>query len=296
MNGAALTRAAWVASGTIVPVTVRGGTHGIWTRASGNGGATLFFLHGFPTSSWDWAKTEALLDARPYRRVFFDFLGFGASGKPARHRYDLLEQADIAEAIAARAGIERALLIAHDYGVSVAQELLARDAERRLGFELRGAVLLNGGLYPDLHRPVRLQRILRSPLGPLVSRFANEPRTMKALSAVFAREPDPDELAQHWASIAQNGGARLGHRLIRYIDDRLAHQRRWIDALETTRVPLTFVWGMRDPVSGAHVMERLHARFEGRAALVELRDAGHYPQLEDPGRVASAIESALAND
>ena len=55
-----------------------------------------------------------------------DFLGFGASEKPADHRYSLLEQADLVEA---RVGAHRraeTILVAHDYGVSVAQELLAR--------------------------------------------------------------------------------------------------------------------------------------------------------------------------
>jgi pimeloyl-ACP methyl ester carboxylesterase len=282
----------WVATGETVDVPLLRGERRIFVRSTGDGEQTILFLHGFPTSSWDWHKIEPLLTDR-YRLVFFDFLGFGASEKPPNHRYDLLEQADLAEAVARHFQVRAARIVAHDYGTSVAQELLARHREGLLAFAPIDVTLLNGGIYPDLHRPVLVQKLLRSPFGPLASYAVSERTMSAALRAVFAPElaPTAAELAQHWQSISHNRGHRIGHRLIAYIDDRLAHQARWVTALETTDLPLRFVWGMRDPVSGAHVMARLHERFDGRAALVELEDVGHYPQLEAPRRVAAAIGS-----
>ena len=66
-----------------------GGEHlpeGAFTRAGGDLDApAVTWLHGFPMSSWDWAKLHAALG--PGRRdVSLDFLGFGASEKPRRHR------------------------------------------------------------------------------------------------------------------------------------------------------------------------------------------------------------------
>ena len=55
------------------------------------------------------------------------------------------------------------MLVSHDYGVSVAQELLARRAEGRLALDLSALHLLNGGLYPDLHRPQPVQTALLDP-------------------------------------------------------------------------------------------------------------------------------------
>ena len=51
-----------------------------------------------------------------------------------------------------REGASSTALVAHDYAVSVTQELLARRAEGALGVELQAVHLLNGGLYPDLYR------------------------------------------------------------------------------------------------------------------------------------------------
>ncbi|HXP29239.1 MAG TPA: hypothetical protein VN804_05755, partial [Solirubrobacteraceae bacterium] len=65
-------------------------------------------------------------------------------------------------------------------------------------------------------------------------------------------------------------------------------EQRWVSALEQTDVPLSFVWGMLDPVSGAHMAERIVERLP-EAPLLALSDVAHWPQLEAPERVASAL-------
>lgn len=52
-------------------------------------------------------------------------------------------------------------VLAHDYGDSVAQELLARHYEGR--FHMASCVFLNGGLFPETHRPALVQKLLLSP-------------------------------------------------------------------------------------------------------------------------------------
>ncbi|MFG2196844.1 alpha/beta fold hydrolase [Streptomyces sp. NPDC048639] len=77
------------------------------------------------------------------RVTTFDLLGFGYSDKPRRHRYSLLEQADLVEDLWRRLGIGDTALVAHDYGVSVAQELLARSPHR-----ITRTAWLNGASTP----------------------------------------------------------------------------------------------------------------------------------------------------
>jgi pimeloyl-ACP methyl ester carboxylesterase len=57
-------------------------------------------------------------------------------------------------------------------------------------------------------------------------------------------------------------------------------------------VELAFVWGMLDPVSGAHMAERIRERLPA-APLTALDDVGHWPQLEAPERVAAALSEGL---
>jgi pimeloyl-ACP methyl ester carboxylesterase len=86
----------------------------------------------------------------------------------------------------------------------------------------------------------------------------------------------------------RDDGQRIGHLLVRYITDRERHEARWVSALERTDVPLNFVWGMLDPVSGAHMARRIAERLPD-APLLELADVAHWPQLEAPRRVAAAL-------
>ena len=51
-------------------------------------------------------------------------------------------------------------------------------------------------------------------------------------------------------------------------------------------MPLGFVWGMLDPVSGAHMAQRIAERLPD-APLLALEDVAHWPQLEAPERVAA---------
>ena len=53
----------------------------------------------------------------------------------------------------ANEAIESTVVVAHDYSVSVAQELLTRRAAGTLAVDVRALHFMNGGIYPDLHRP-----------------------------------------------------------------------------------------------------------------------------------------------
>lgn len=84
-------------------------------------GRPLLLIHGFPSAAWDWHYLWEPL-AQRYRVLVCDLLGFGDSAKPRAHRYSLLEQADLQQALLGRLGIDEPLhVLAHDYGDSVAQ-------------------------------------------------------------------------------------------------------------------------------------------------------------------------------
>ncbi|MBM4247693.1 MAG: alpha/beta hydrolase [Deltaproteobacteria bacterium] len=273
---------AWLAGGARTPVQLDGSHFEVFVRTGGNGGwCTL--LHGFPTSSFDWHHAWDAL-AREHRLLAFDFLGFGDSDKPVEHAYSIHEQADLAERIWQRHGVERTVLLVHDYGVSVAQELLARQRDGALAVDIERAVFLNGGLYPELHRPQPGQLMLLDPeTGPQIGKLMNADTFGNSLRPTFSpgHPPSPQDLAGAWASVERRGGPAVAHLLIRYIRDREAHRDRWVDALERSDVPRAFVWGMLDPVSGAHMAERIAIGLPD-AELVRLGDIAHWPQLEAP--------------
>lgn len=274
---------AWVAAGERRPVDLPLGRREIFVRTAGDG-AWCMLLHGFPTASSDWGDVWDDLAAR--RRVLaFDFLGFGDSDKPADHDYTIHEQADLTEALWRQLGITETALVAHDYGVSVAQELLARQADDVLAARITNVVFMNGGLFPELHRPQPGQLALLDPdMGPKIADMITAETFGQSLRPTYGREPSPELLHEQWQAVVRRDGHRIGHRLIQYIRDRQRHADRWVQALETATVPRAFVWGMLDPVSGAHMAERIEERLPD-AALLRLADVGHWPQLEAPDLV-----------
>ena len=249
-------------------------------------GEPLLLIHGFPSGSWDWQYLWQPL-AQRYRVIACDMLGFGFSAKPRGHRYSLIEQADIQQALMTLLGVRRYHVLAHDYGDSVAQELLARD---RAGPSfLTSLCFLNGGLFPETHRPVLVQKLLMSPFGFLIGKGFNQDKLKQNFGRVFGPDTQPSEreLAGFWEMIACNNEQAVMHRLIQYMPERKVHRDRWVEAMQNTQVPMRVIDGAADPVSGAHMVAR-YRELITRADTVLLDGIGHYPQVEAPEQVLAA--------
>ncbi|MCO7628921.1 alpha/beta hydrolase [Pseudomonas fluorescens] len=259
----------------------RGQSIRYWTAGQGE---PLLLIHGFPTASWDWHYLWQPL-AQRYRVIACDMLGFGDSAKPLNHRYSLLEQADLQQALLAHLQIEQAVhVLAHDYGDSVAQELLARHYEQRI--EVASCVFLNGGLFPETHRPVLMQKLLLSPLGWMIGRAFTRDALVKSFRQIFGPQtgPSESELDDFWSLIETHRGQRILHKLIGYIPERRVQRDRWLAAMQRSEVPLRVIDGEVDPVSGAHMVQR-YRELIADADTVMLPGIGHYPQIEAPVQV-----------
>lgn len=260
--------------------------HRIALRHGGDeGGAKILLIHGFPTASWDWHRIWPLLGAR-FELLAPDLLGFGWSDKPRGHDYSITEQADLLETLVRDRGWRSFALLAHDYGDSVAQELLARAP--RAEYTVTHCVMLNGGIIPSAHRATVLQRVLASPVGPLLMPLVREPLFRRSFARIFGphTRPSDQELGWCWQLIDKNRGRRVIPRLLSYLQERRRNAPRWTKVLVEPTVPLMMINGALDPISGAHMMAAL-ASLDGPARIETLAQVGHYPQLEAPGAVAA---------
>ncbi len=277
--------AAWRASAQ--DFVCEGRTLKFWTDGAESAPA-LLLIHGFPTSSWDWRRVWSALAAR-YRVIAMDMLGFGLSDKPLAE-YLLTKQADDYEALLAHLGVNEAHVLAHDYGDTVAQELLARTNEGSAKAAFRSFVFLNGGLIPGEHRPRLIQTLLASPFGFLVTRLMSERSFSKSFREVFGpdSQPSAQDLAEDWSLIAENAGNLRMHQLIDYMRQRILNYDRWVGALKEARVPLRLIDGALDPVSGEHLY-KAYMETVPDADGVLLPTVGHYPQLEDAAAVLAGF-------
>ena len=104
----------WQAQGGMVAL----GGHRLFVAQAGQHGSVLLFIHGYPTSSYDWHSLWAPLATR-HRLIAPDLLGMGFSDKPADHAYGIENHADLLEALLDRLGVQQVHIVAHDLGVSV---------------------------------------------------------------------------------------------------------------------------------------------------------------------------------
>jgi pimeloyl-ACP methyl ester carboxylesterase len=250
----------------------------------------LVLLHGFPTSSWDWNPMWE--DLKPHFRLIApDFLGYGFSDRPKRHNYRIAEQAELTVQLLKSLKITQCHVLSHDYGDTVAQELLARQRDKpHATLRIDSVCFLNGGLFPETHRPRPIQKLLLTPIGPILSRLYTRRQFGRSFSAVFGArtQPEESELDDYWKIVSNNGGKLVLHRLLQYIPERVANRRRWVDAVTESAIPLRVICGLSDPVSGAHMLIR-YRELVPCPDIVELPGIGHYPQTEAPESVLSAF-------
>jgi pimeloyl-ACP methyl ester carboxylesterase len=257
-------------------------------------GPQLVFLHGFPSSSYDWRDLLELESGSA--ALAADFLGFGLSEKPRDHTYTLHWQADLVEELVRRGGrAEPVFLVAHDMGTSVATELMARDLDGSLGIEISGALLLNGSMIQDAASPTVGQRLLRSAVGPLFSRLSSERFFRQQFGSIFSpgHPLSAEEAEDQWALVCAEGGRTLAHKTIRYMEERFRHADRWHGALRDWPKPLSLAWGMLDPVATENVLDAV-IELRPAAPVTRFEDLGHYPQIEDPQRVADVLGASLS--
>jgi len=257
-------------------------------------GPVLALLHGYPTSSHDFHRVLEDL-AADYRVIVHDHLGFGLSEKPRDYSYSLHEQADMALALWRDLGVEEAHVAAHDYGTSVATEILARW---NLGFRpvgLRSLTLSNGSVHIELARLRPIQKLLRNRiLGPVVARLSSR--------RVFARNMrklwhDPtllsdEEIDTMWELLTRDGGKERLPQITQYLRERVRYWDRWVGALRRSEVPTHILWATEDPVAGRDMAELHHAETPG-STLTLIEGVGHYPMLEAPERWAVGLRKPL---
>jgi len=253
-------------------------------------GPDLLLVHGFPSTGHDFAAALPRLGER-FRVTAFDQLGFGLSDKPPDASYSLLDQGRRAGELARTLGIERARVVGHDMGLTVAVEMLCRHEAGELGFAIEGLVLSNGSHLVELAHVTPLQKSLLTDEGAAAFTAGYDPERFATLLRMVwgdpSRTPAIDLRAITWwfrESLPVVG------KIARYNVERVRHADRWRSILGRARVPADVVWGDRDPIAVLEIGERLAAMSGG--SLTVLDGVGHYPQMEAPERWAAAVLAA----
>ena len=251
---------------------------------------TMVVLHGYPTSSYDYYKVLPEL-SKHYRVIIHDHLGFGFSDKPLDYSYSLIDQADVALQLWQQLGVKKTHLLAHDYGTSVATEIIARNNNHELTIEIEKLTLCNGSMHIELSQLRTIQKLLKNKwLGKYVAKLTTYAIFSKNLRNVYfdKTKVSNNELKDMWMQLEYNDGRKVIHKLSQYINERYTYWNRWIGALKETNLQTNIVWAKNDPVA-VPAIARLIATEISNNKLFWIENTGHFPMLENPDEWLNCI-------
>jgi pimeloyl-ACP methyl ester carboxylesterase len=251
----------------------------VFVRRGGDDDVPILYLHGIPTSSFDWLSPLALGGG-----IAVDLPGFGRSGKRGDLDYSLSGHARFVERLLDALQIERVRLCVHDWGAAVGLAWAMEQPER-----VQRLVVVNG--VPLLHgfRWRGPARLVRTPfIGPVVVGSATK-RVLRAASrrATPAPGPMPEPFVANVAEYFDMGTERAVLTLLRSASPSVL--ARAGERLGELQAPALVLWGAEDP----YIPGRFGAGYAatlGDATLEVVEDAGHWPWIDRPEVGARMVE------
>jgi haloalkane dehalogenase len=256
-------------------------------------GEAVVMLHGNP--SWSYLYRRLIIALRgSCRCIAPDHLGCGLSDKPEDYPYLLEKHIENLELLLDRLGVERCVLVMHDWGGAVGMGWAGRHPQR-----VRGMVVMNTAAFASPFIPWRIAVCRWPGVGPLLVRGMNLFARSAVHMAVHNRM-DPDTAAgflypyRSWADrvailrFVQDIPMTDDHpswKTLRRVEDGLA-------ALADK--PMLICWGGRDFCFTERFYQEWRHRFP-RAAAFYFPDAGHYLLEDDFAGVMARIRVFLAS-
>ena len=242
---------------------------------------TILTLHGFPVSSFDFARLIPYL-VKTHRIVLFDMVGFGQS---ERRWLPIMQQADVALSVwrLRSISLSESKIVAHDYGCTVMQEILARMRRRDAPLF---CIMLNAGLFPAAHRPMVTQRVAAR--FKLVSKPWVRCLTFKRIMLPLFAHISSTDLETFWSIVSHEKITLVD--FLEYMKERLMHEERWTASLRHFACILVIVIGEDDPVAGLSVFA-MAGHLLPEAELIRLGNVGHWPHWEAPDTIAKIIKA-----
>jgi haloalkane dehalogenase len=257
-------------------------------------GAPLLFVHGTPTWSFEWRRLIRAF-APTHRCIAPDHLGFGLSDRPRAFPYTPEAHAETFAQFVEKLDPPPLTLIVHDYGGPIGLPLCLRQPWR-----VTRLVLLNTWMWSfvgdrDMERN---GRIAGGWVGRFLYRWANLSLRVVMPSAYGDKRKLTPQIHRQYLQRFPDPWSRGA--VLWPLARALLGSSRYYDALWQQRDqlrgrPALVIWGMKDPAFLPHQLGRWREVLPS-AQVVELVDAGHWPQEEAPDRVIDELRNFLAQE
>ncbi len=260
----------------------------------------IVLMHGFPDNLHLYDRLVPWLSSSR-RVVTFDFLGWGASDKPAGYPYSAANQVLDIDAVVEHLKLEQIVLVAHDASGPPAIDWALGHPDR-----VAALVLLNTYYcaMPTLRAPEAI-RLFSTPIVRNVARVVSKLfhnflfRKMywwqvgKFMRDAAVRDEFVPLLYQQFADKPSTQPAFFS--LNEDLPSTVRSRTKMIPKMNAFRGPVRIIFGESDPYLNAGVARRFHELFP-TSDLFLVADARHYVQIDEPEKVAGLILSTLREE
>jgi len=263
-------------------------------------GPAFVLLHGFPDNSHIYDDLIPHLASAGRRAIALDFLGFGASDKPAGARYSFEQQLGDLEAVVEALALDQIIPVGHDAGGPAAINFALKHPERTTAVCLMNAFY---GDAPGLRVPEFIELFSNKNLKALTRHLLANPQQFAWLLG-FQRdqmqagltEAQKARYTDFLGPIIDNNfrqqpsaGPAFAQMTYQLTDEVAANTARLLE-FRRSSIPLRLIWGKFDPYLHVSVAEFM--RSQAMSGALNVLEAGHWPQIDAAAEVARIM---LAN-
>lgn len=262
----------------------------IFTIDTGKHEKCLVILHGYATSSFDYKKVLPEL-SKHYRVILLDFIGFGLSEKLDKKYFTIIDQTDYVLELCNLLNLSNITFYAHDYGTTIAQEIIARKNSNLTDIDIDKFIFSNGSMPIEKELFLEYQKFLKDEVSKkIITSLASFGVYKKTICELFYDDAKItlDEIKEMWYLLEINNGRDVIHFVYNYIKEREIFWNRWVNGLKETNLPVKIIWGLNDPISKTNLAEALVLNITN-CEVDWIDNCGHYPMIECPDEFINAV-------
>ncbi len=255
---------------------------------------TALFVHGFPTHGFLWRKVLRLLDGVVHG-LAPDLLGLGDTVVSPYQNFSPPMQAEVLLEWLDRRGIDQVVLVGHEQGGAVAQQIVANHPER-----VSHLVLVDSVTHDNWPIPLAAQvmRLARTPGVDVVAYALDLPRRLAHNArlgfarAVYDRSLMTDEVVEEYLRpVSTVEGRERARRFLLAGDHR--YTLECLPGLRAFAGPAAVVWGADDAFFSPSWGMRLAGELPGAGEMELIGFCGHLVPEERPDVIARVVRELL---
>jgi len=232
----------------------------------------VLFLHGLPSRSYTWSSMMAEYADAGLRSIAPDWLGFGQSEMPERYRFNYSVDAYI-EALGQfldTIGLDRVSIVVQGFLGSVGLQFALRNRDR-----VDRIAILNAPIAGGAKLPFKMQQMTWPLVGDMLTQ---DPLAIDRLledgSGFTIPDEDLDVYRRPWLRTSSAGRSLMYALRGLRLPESTAEIGAGFDGHDG---PVLAIWGTNDPWLDSDGIREFVDRL-GDGTLVELPEAGHFPQ------------------